>query len=225
MLEKPTLSATSDKSACPPALKRPLSPSGHSVSHAPSGAPQPLRGSPLSSPRQRATLAEAQRADTFERSDTCRGGSAADTPAAPAAGHTMRGKNLERAIRRLFESYASRGIHCQQNHPEQLHDGTLVRRHGFDFQILYQGTFYAFDAKECARRSFPMDKAKLHQLKAMLDVEKQGGTGFFLVYFTTSKQLVKFPVTLVRDALAAGCTSLAPEQGIKTSLNLLNIKD
>lgn len=149
----------------------------------------------------------------------------ADTPSASAAGHAMRGKNLERAIRRLFESYTSRGIHCQQNHPEQLHDGTLVRRHGFDFQILYQGIFYAFDAKECARRSFPMDKAKLHQLKAMLDVEKQGGTGFFLVYFTTSKQLVKFPASLVRDALAAGRTSLAPEQGIKTSLNLLNIKD
>ena len=37
--------------------------------------------------------------------------------------YANRGKGLERAIRKLFESYQSRGIHCQQNHPEQLFDG------------------------------------------------------------------------------------------------------
>lgn len=202
-------------------------PSGTSARTAIGAAAPSKRLQPHSAPpcAVRHSAAPAGRSALSSKATLCRGGSAAGTSAAPAAGHAMRGKNLERAIRRLFESYVSRGIHCQQNHPEQLHDGTLVHRHGFDFQILYQGTFYAFDAKECASRSFPMDKAKLHQLKAMLDVEKQGGTGFFLVYFTTSKQLVKFPVTLVRDALAAGRTSLAPEQGIKTSLNLLNIKD
>ena len=86
--------------------------------------------------------------------------------------YANRGKGLERAIRKLFESYQSRGIHCQQNHPEQLFDGTITHKHGFDFQILYRGKFIAFDAKECASNTWPLDKAKMHQLKALLDVEE-----------------------------------------------------
>ena len=134
-----------------------------------------------------------------------------------------RGKSLERAIRKLFESYASRGIHCQQNHPEQLHDGTLVAKHGFDFQILYRGQFYAFDAKECRRASWPLDKAKLHQLKALLDVHENGGEAFFLVYFTGLKKLVKFPAVAVQKAIAANFTSLVPQCGEETTLDILHI--
>lgn len=138
--------------------------------------------------------------------------------------YANRGKNLERAIRKLFESYASRGIHCQQNHPEQLYDGTMVKRHGFDFQIFYHGQFYAFDAKECARNSFPIDKAKLHQLKSLLDVENNGGYAFFLVYFTKTKKLVKFPASFVQSRISIGSTSLLPEHGTPTTLNILDIK-
>ena len=68
-----------------------------------------------------------------------------------------RGKGLEKAVRALFDAYASRGVHCQQNHPEQLHDGTLVKRHGFDFQILCRGRFYAF-------LQFFQDKQKKHKM-------------------------------------------------------------
>ena len=137
--------------------------------------------------------------------------------------YANRGKSLERAIRKLFESYASRGIHCQQNHPEQLHDGTLVGRHGFDFQILYRGKFYAFDAKECALKSWPINKAKLHQLKALMDVHENGGEAFFLVYFTGLKKLVKFPATTVQNALMEKKNSLPPELGFSTSIDLLGI--
>jgi len=138
--------------------------------------------------------------------------------------HGNRGRSLERAINRLFESYRSRGIHCQQNHPEQLHDGTLVRKHGFDFQIYYMRRFIAFDAKECARATWPLDKAKMHQLKALLDVEVNGGDAFFLVYFSRFKVLRKFPAHLVRDAIAAGRPTLYPDEGTPTGLNLLEIK-
>lgn len=136
-----------------------------------------------------------------------------------------RGRMLERAIDRLFESYRSRGIHCQHNHPEQLHDGTLVRKHGFDFQIFYRGRFIAFDAKMCAGKSWPLDKAKPHQLKALLDVAANGGEAFFLVYFSREKRLVKFLAVTVQSALAAGYKSLSPEYGVKTTLDLLGIKD
>lgn len=135
-----------------------------------------------------------------------------------------RGKSLEKAIRKLFDSYESRGIHCQQNHPEQLHDGTLVKRHGFDFQMLYNGKFYAFDAKECALPAWPLDKAKPHQLKALLDVEANGGEAFFLVCFTKEQVLVKFGAIFIQRAIINAQKKVSPTEGQKTTINLLGIK-
>ena len=135
-----------------------------------------------------------------------------------------RGKKLERAIRQLFERYESRGIHCQQNHPEQLFDGTLVKRHGFDFQIFYNGKFIAFDAKECNRSVWPLEKAKLHQLKALFDVYNNGGEAFFLVYFAGLKKLVKFHAVNVQLALQEGAKSLSPERGEETTINILGVE-
>jgi len=138
--------------------------------------------------------------------------------------YANRGKKLERAIRKLFKSYQSRGIHCQQNFPEQLFDGTMVHWHGFDFQILHKGRFYAFDAKECASRTWPIDKAKMHQVKALVDVAENGGEAFFLVYFTALKQMIKFSAAGVQCRLSEGATSLCPEDGLQTSINILGIK-
>jgi penicillin-binding protein-related factor A (putative recombinase) len=135
-----------------------------------------------------------------------------------------RGKSLESAVKKLFASYESRGIHCQQNFPEQLSDGTKVKRHGFDFQILHNGKFYAFDAKECALNAWPLDKAKPHQVKALLDVKANGGEGFFLVYFTNLKELVKFDAKIVQTALINGQKKLPPTSGEKTTLNILGVK-
>lgn len=137
--------------------------------------------------------------------------------------HANRGKSLEKAIKQLFASYESRGIHCQQNHPEQLHDGTLVKHHGFDFQIFYQGKFYAFDAKECAAKAWPLDKAKPHQLKALLDVEANGGEAFFLVYFTVPQTLVKYSAKIIQNAIINNEKKVSPDQGILTTINILGI--
>ena len=138
--------------------------------------------------------------------------------------HGNRGKNLESAVKKLFESYESRGIHCQQNFPEQLSNGTKIHRHGFDFQVLYQGKFYAFDAKECALPAWPLDKAKPHQVKALLDVSSNGGEAFFLVYFTKSKELVKFYVEKVQSAIINGNKKIFPSDGEATTINFLGIK-
>jgi penicillin-binding protein-related factor A (putative recombinase) len=138
--------------------------------------------------------------------------------------HANRGKSLEKAIKKLFESYESRGIHCQQNHPEQLHDGTLVKHHGFDFQIFYMGTFYAFDAKECALKNWPLDKAKPHQVKALLDVANNGGEAFFLVYFTENHKLIKYGVKTVQNAIINDKKKLTPTDGEATTLNILGIQ-
>ena len=136
-----------------------------------------------------------------------------------------RGRNLEHAVKELFKQYEKAGVHCQQNHPEVLQDGTFARRHGFDFQMFYKGTFYAFDCKECALKNWPLDKAKPHQLKALLDVENNGGKAFFLVWFKFSGKLVKFRASFIQGALANNMKSVSPDMGEATTINLLGITD
>jgi len=134
---------------------------------------------------------------------------------------SLRGKGLEGAIRVLFKHYAQLNIHCQQNHPRTIvnaqNKAVPVEKHGFDFQVFHQGQFYAFDAKECHSLQWETRNAKLHQRKALLDIVMQDGTGFFLVYFTQSKQLVQFHVPLPDRTL------LSPSDGQLTKLDFLKV--
>jgi penicillin-binding protein-related factor A (putative recombinase) len=122
--------------------------------------------------------------------------------------HANRGKQLEAAIREVFKHYAARGIHCHQNFPRQLHDGTIVEKGPFDFEVLYNGTLYAFDAKQCEATSWHPDKRHLHQEKMLLEVTRQGGQGFYLVYFVPLRKLVRFDVPLPTSK------GLRPEDGL-----------
>ena len=137
--------------------------------------------------------------------------------------HGTRGRSLEYAIKQLFKSYESRGIFCQQNFPETLGDGTRIHNHGFDFQILYNGKFYAFDAKESNSPNWSLSNAKLHQLKALGDVERNNGISFFLVYYKNERKLVKISPTVIQNAITEGRKSLKSSDGIETTINILEI--
>jgi recombination protein U len=137
--------------------------------------------------------------------------------------HGTRGRSLEFAVKQLFKSYESRGIFCQQNFPETLGDGTRIHNHGFDFQILYKGTFYAFDAKESNTPKWSLSNAKLHQVKALSDVAANGGISFFLVYFKKERRLVKMPINIVIKALEENKKTLSAEDGEDTKINILGV--
>lgn len=62
------------------------------------------------------------------------------------------------------------------------------------------------------------------QVKALLDVEANGGEAFFLVYFTKSKELVKFYVKKVQSAIINGDKKIFPSDGEATTINILGIK-
>ena len=138
--------------------------------------------------------------------------------------YANRGRKLEHAIRELFKQYNKLNIHCQQNHPEMLQDGTFARKHGFDFQMFYRGKFYAFDTKECATKTWTLSKATPHQLKALLDVENNGGEAFFLVWFKFQGRLVKFHASKIQYHLGMKHKFVLPEMGETTTINLLNIQ-
>ncbi len=139
-------------------------------------------------------------------------------------GQQIGGKMFEKSILTLFKSYETRNIHCQQNFPEKLQSGQTVRKHGFDFQCLYNNKFYAFDAKHCDKELFYLSNCKIHQIKALLDIEKQGGEGFFFIYFAQKKKINKISAKTIAEYLEKGYTSIMFNDTFESNLNFLNIK-
>jgi len=133
------------------------------------------------------------------------------------------GAALEKTVMVIFKHYEQRNIHCQQNFPEQLITGQKVRKHGFDFQILYQGKFIAFDAKHCNGPLFYLSNCKAHQIKAMHDIEKNGGEGFFLVYYAEKSKLNKVPVNHIMDCLEKNYKSIMYNEEFDTKIDILGI--
>ena len=132
--------------------------------------------------------------------------------------YANRGKALEKQVNKLIKFYDSLGLHAQQNNPEQLFDGTFVKNHGFDYQILYKGILYAFDAKNCESKTISGDNFKPHQVNAMEKVKSHGGKGFFLVYFALEKKLV-----VIDSGVALSKKSFSSEDGQEVVLNFLHL--
>ena len=136
---------------------------------------------------------------------------------------TGRGKSLEKSIRELFKRYTQLGIHCQRNYPERGPQGEYLGKHGFDFQVFHAGKFYAFDAKECHGSLWNFTtNAKLHQIKALFDIERQGGNGFFMVYFYNAG-LNAISANHVVAWMAAGEHSVGFSESRKISLDFLGV--
>jgi len=134
------------------------------------------------------------------------------------------GASLEKTVMEVFKRYWQRGIHCQQNHPEKLQDGTCVRKHGFDFQIFHENIFYAFDAKYCQGKRFSLTtNCKQHQIKAMHDIENHGGEGFFLIYFAESKKLNRLNAEEVITLLENGVKSIEFNEEKVIDIDILGI--
>lgn len=134
-----------------------------------------------------------------------------------------KGSYLEQKTRELFRHYLAKGVWCQQCFPRTLIGGKIVERHGYDFEILYKGKFYAFDTKECSREKWYLDKATPHQVDALLSVKRNKGEGFFLVLFVKTGILVKYDCEVVLQAIQDDKKSLSVCDGKETKRDLLGV--
>lgn len=135
-----------------------------------------------------------------------------------------RGKQLEKMVLKLFDQYRKAGIHCQQNHPEQLSDGTFIKRHGYDFHLYYKERFIVFDAKECKSTSMHIaTNLKPHQLNDMMCIKKNGGEAFFMVYFFIDKVMIKLDIDEAVRLIDEGRKSITSDDGEKIKLNFLGL--
>ena len=133
-----------------------------------------------------------------------------------------RGMQLEKSVEELFKHYEQRGIFCLKIEVKEV-NGVRVKKSPFDFIVHYDGVMYGFDAKNCQNGNIGIANFKLHQIKALTDVENQKGEGFFLVYFADIKQLEKIPVEEVIALKAKGIKAITPDVRRKTPLDFLKI--
>lgn len=124
---------------------------------------------------------------------------------------SQKGKYLEKQIEKLINAVIARGYWGQKNHPNRLFDGTYLDGEPFDYYIMTDEIKWAFDAKECAYKHWPIRDKEIKQTNNLLHLQRCGFEAFFLVLF--DKNLVRFDANQVAAALKQGRHSLTAEEG------------
>ena len=135
-----------------------------------------------------------------------------------------RGKAFEKQVNAFIALCDNRGLHAQQNHPEKLHSGEYISKHPFDYQVLYDGVFYAFDAKNSESKTLHISNLKPHQLNGLKKVKENGGSAFFMIYFAIEKKIIQLDIDEAIQILSSGRKSISTDDGKSIRLNFLNIK-
>jgi len=118
----------------------------------------------------------------------------------------LRGSNLEDMINTVNEIYKEKRLAVVQKIPtpitpvkidnEKKHI-TLAyfdQKSTVDYIGAAQGIPICFDAKECAKETFPMMNIHKHQIEFMDSFEAQGGIAFLIVEFTSLNEIYYVPL-------------------------------
>lgn len=107
----------------------------------------------------------------------------------------LRGSTLEEAINLTNEKYRQKGLALIQKVPTPITPVNIdqatkhitlayfEQKSTVDYIGAVQGIPVCFDAKECAKCTFPLQNIHQHQITFMKEFEAQGGIAFFLLYF------------------------------------------
>lgn len=108
----------------------------------------------------------------------------------------LRGSVLEELVNYTNEKYREQKLALVQKIPTSIKPVRFDKstRHitlayfdqksTVDYIGVVQGVPVCFDAKECARDTFPLQNIHKHQIEFMSQFEEQGGVSFLLIYFT-----------------------------------------
>ena len=108
----------------------------------------------------------------------------------------LRGSTLEDLINRTNEKYLENGLALIQKIPTPITPINIDKenRHitlayfdqksTVDYIGAVQGIPVCFDAKECAVDTFSLQNIHDHQVKFMVNFEKQGGIAFLIIYYS-----------------------------------------
>ncbi len=117
----------------------------------------------------------------------------------------LRGSSFEEMINHTNELYRERGLALIQKIPtpitpvqfdSQSRHITLAyfdKQSTVDYIGAVQGIPVCFDAKECAKPTFPLQNVHPHQVAFMETMEEQGGIAFLLILFTDTEECYYMP--------------------------------
>lgn len=117
----------------------------------------------------------------------------------------LRGSSLEELINHSNEIYQEEGLALIQKIPTPIKPITIEKqtRHitlayfdqksTVDYIGAVQGIPVCFDAKECAKETFPLANIHEHQVAFMRAFERQSGIAFFVIYYTAKEECYYMP--------------------------------
>ena len=112
----------------------------------------------------------------------------------------LRGSSFEEMINHTNEVYREQKLALIQKIPtpitpvkfdQQSRHITLAyfdQQSTVDYIGSVQGIPVCFDAKECAKQTFPLQNVHAHQVEFMRLMEEQGGVSFLLIYFSETDE-------------------------------------
>ncbi|MBQ6312997.1 MAG: Holliday junction resolvase RecU, partial [Lachnospiraceae bacterium] len=112
----------------------------------------------------------------------------------------LRGSSFEEMINHTNEVYREKSLALIQKIPtpitpvkfdQQSRHITLAyfdQQSTVDYIGAIQGIPVCFDAKECAKQTFPLQNVHAHQVEFMRLMEEQGGIAFLLIYFSETDE-------------------------------------
>lgn len=117
----------------------------------------------------------------------------------------LRGSTLEELINRTNEMYLEKGLALIQKIPTPITPIKIDKEHRHitlayfdqkstvDYIGVVQGIPVCFDAKECAKDTFPLANVHEHQIAFMEEFERQGGIAFLLISYTKRDEMYYLP--------------------------------
>lgn len=108
----------------------------------------------------------------------------------------LRGASLEELINTTNEKYREKKLALVQKIPtpikpvkidkdtRQITLAFFEQKSTVDYIGIAQGYAIAFDAKECAKETFPLANIHPHQVQFMKEFEEQNGISFLIIYFS-----------------------------------------
>jgi recombination protein U len=125
------------------------------------------------------------------------------------SGRGLRGSSLEDILNHTLELYREKKLALVQKIPTPITpiDIDKATRHitlayfddksTVDYIGVVQGIPVCFDAKECAKDTFPLRNIHEHQMAFMRDFEHQEGVAFFILFYTGLHRMFYVPLSLV----------------------------
>lgn len=117
----------------------------------------------------------------------------------------LRGSFLEELINLTIEQYRTKKLALIQKVPtpitpikidkesKQITLAYFEQKSTVDYIGVVQSVPVCFDAKECAKSSFPLANIHEHQYEFMRDFEAQDGVAFLIIYFKNKDTYVYLP--------------------------------